>query len=286
MVSSSRTDPPGSATARTPASARISKPSGNGKYASLAAPEPAARSPARSTARRAESTRLTWPMPTPTEAPPEASRMAFDLTARHAFQAKARSASWAGPAGGPALSSQFAGSSPGSATRSTDWSRIPPLTGRHSTPSVVSGAAQRSRRTFLLADRMSSASSSKPGATTTSVNTSAICRARSAVTGPLAAMTPPKAETGSHALALACAGGRVGVHVVVVRHGLAVQQFGGRDAGAGARTGGPFGRIKSGPLVRVLAVAQDLSPAPEHPRHLRPASVPRGLVGGAGRCEP
>src|ERR1700722_18752344 len=98
MVSSSRTDPPGSATARTPASARISKPSGNGKYASLAAPEPAARSPARSTARRAESTRLTWPMPTPTEAPAEASKIAFDLTARHAFQGKARSASWAGAA--------------------------------------------------------------------------------------------------------------------------------------------------------------------------------------------
>ncbi len=55
---------------------------------------------------------------------------------------------------------------------------------------------------------MSSASSSKPGATTTSVNTSAICRARSAVTGPLAAMTPPKAETGSHALALAWASAR------------------------------------------------------------------------------
>ena len=67
---------------------------------------------------------------------------------------------------------------------------------------------KHSRRTFLLADRMSSASSSKPGATTTSVNTSAICRAIAAVTGPLAAMTPPKAETGSQACALAWASAR------------------------------------------------------------------------------
>ena len=73
---------------------------------------------------------------------------------------------------------------------------------------MASGAAQRSRRTFLLADRMSSASSSKPGATTTSVNTSAICRAIAAVTGPLAAMTPPKAEAGSQACALAWASAR------------------------------------------------------------------------------
>ena len=43
-------------------------------------PSPAARSPARETASRAESTRLTWPMPTPTVAPPEASRIALDFT--------------------------------------------------------------------------------------------------------------------------------------------------------------------------------------------------------------
>ena len=61
---------------------------------------------------------------------------------------------------------------------------------------------------FLAADRMSSASGSKPGAITTSVNTSAICRASSAVTSPLAAITPPNAEAGSHACALACASAR------------------------------------------------------------------------------
>jgi hypothetical protein len=65
---------------------------------------------------------------------------------------------------------------------------------------------------------MSSASSSNPGATTASVNTPAICRARSAVTGPLAAMTPPKAETGSQACALAWASARSAP--IAMPHGL------------------------------------------------------------------
>ena len=43
---------------------------------------------------------------------------------------------------------------------------------------------------------------------TTSVNTSAICPASSAVTVPLAAITPPKADTGSQACALRCASAR------------------------------------------------------------------------------
>src|SRR6202051_3281808 len=77
-------EPPGSTTARTPASASISKPSGNGKYASDAATDPAARFPALVTASRAESTRFTCPMPTPTDAPSAASRIALDFTARHA----------------------------------------------------------------------------------------------------------------------------------------------------------------------------------------------------------
>ena len=61
-----------------------------------------ARRPARrpaSTASRHESTRLTWPMPTPTVAPPAASRIALDFTARQARQANARSASVASSAG-------------------------------------------------------------------------------------------------------------------------------------------------------------------------------------------
>ena len=55
--------------------------------------------PARATASRAESTRLTWPMPTPTVAPSRASRIALDFTARTARQANARSASVSADAG-------------------------------------------------------------------------------------------------------------------------------------------------------------------------------------------
>ncbi len=56
---------------------------------------------------------------------------------------------------------------------------------------------------FFLPLRISSASSSNAGATTTSVNTSLTASAISAVTGRFAAMMPPNAETGSHAWALA-----------------------------------------------------------------------------------
>ena len=80
--------------------------------------------------------------------------------------------------------------------------------GRNSTAAAAAGAAHFSSRTFLAADRMESASASKSGAMTTSVKMSAIWRARSAVTVPLVAITPPKADDGSQALALACASAR------------------------------------------------------------------------------
>ena len=93
MTSSSRTEPPGCTMADTPAASRISGPSAKGKKASEAATEPAARSPARCTASRQESTRFTCPIPTPTEAPSRASKIAFDFTERAALQANSRSAS-------------------------------------------------------------------------------------------------------------------------------------------------------------------------------------------------
>ena len=70
MTSASRTLPPGWMTARTPASATASRPSRNGKKASLAqhAPDGAARRPC-STAMRAESTRFCCPAPIPTAWP-------------------------------------------------------------------------------------------------------------------------------------------------------------------------------------------------------------------------
>src|SRR5215212_9749358 len=84
ITSSSRIDPPGCTRARTPASNKIVGPSSHGKKASEAATAPPARSPARCTANRQESTRLTWPIPIPTAAPSDASRMAFDFTPRTA----------------------------------------------------------------------------------------------------------------------------------------------------------------------------------------------------------
>src|ERR1019366_8529822 len=209
MTSGSRTDPPGATTARTPASNSTWSPSAKGMNASDAATEPAARStPALVTASWQESTRLTWPIPTPTLAPPLTSRMALDLTARTARQANRRSASVAVPAGSPHTSCQREGSSPpvSPSTTASILSRVciktPPLTGRKSTSSprsMPSGSFRR--RIAFLRLRISSASGSKAGATTTSVNTVATCSAIAAVTGRLVATTPPNADWGSHAWA-------------------------------------------------------------------------------------
>ena len=58
---------------------------------------------------------------------------------------------------------------------------------------------------FFFRVRTSSASAVNDGATTTSVKISATCSAMVRSTSRLAAMTPPKADTGSHACALRCA---------------------------------------------------------------------------------
>ena len=71
--------PPGSTTAVTPALASTSSPSRNGKNASLAAFESAARSPARETARSAAPMRDWSPAPTPTAVRLAATTTAFDL---------------------------------------------------------------------------------------------------------------------------------------------------------------------------------------------------------------
>ena len=141
---------------------------------------------------------------------------------------------------------------------------------------------------FFFLERISTASASKAGAMTTSVKMSLTVLAMPAVTVRFAAMTPPKADTGSQAWALAWASaigsaasggghghaarvgvlddgdgglgeveggaqGGVGVDVVVVAHGLAVQLVGLGDAGRGGLV-----HVQGGLLVRVFAVAQDL----------------------------
>ena len=117
------------------------------------------------------------------------------------------------------------------------------------------------------------------------MNTSATWRAISTLTGALAAITPPKADTGSQAWARRCASatsvpdrdparvgvlddrhrrlvevvrrppGRVGVDVVVVGHLLAVQLLGGGEPAYGV-----LGAVEGSRLVRVLAVAQHGGP--------------------------
>ena len=57
------------------------------------------------------------------------------------------------------------------------------------------------------------------GATTTSVKTSAICSAVVRSISRLAAITPPKADRGSHACALRCAAAMSGP--TAIPHGLA-----------------------------------------------------------------
>ena len=77
-----------------------------------AAASPVEREPsvfARSTASLHESTRFTWPIPTPTDAPSLTSRIALDRTARTVRHANSRSANVASSAGAPAASVQFSG---------------------------------------------------------------------------------------------------------------------------------------------------------------------------------
>ena len=243
-------------------------------------------------------------MPTPTVAPSAASRIALDLTARtgppgerqvgqHASAAPARRppASTVGrvvarrrPVGGlhqqPAA--DLAGLDPAAAGGRLD----------DQDPQVLLGRAACRQRLVVA------------GATMTSVNTSATCPAIAAVTGRLAAITPPNADTGSHAWArrarrrcradrdAARVGvlddrhrrlgevvrrppGRVGVDVVVVGHLLAVQLLGlGR-----ARRGGVDGRAPPAGAGSRRSAAQP----PQRqvvPTHARAA----GSVAGVGRA--
>ena len=140
-------------------------------------------------------------MPTPTEAPPWARRMALDFTERQAFHAKSRSARVASSTASPAARVHWLGSSPSAWKTSASMASSPPSIWRSSQP-ATSGAGASSRRMFFLRDRISTAPSSYPGATTTSVKISATCSAIATLTGRLVAMTPPKALSESQAWAL------------------------------------------------------------------------------------
>ena len=187
----SRTEPPGWTTAFTPASMSTCRPSAKGKNASDAATAPmercsgasattsearappalstldAAASPverepsvfARSTASLHESTRFTWPMPTPTDAPSLTSRIAFERTARTVRHANSRSASVASSAGAPAASVQFSGESPGASISSRSWTNRPPLICLNSYEPRAGGSTCRTRRFFFALSTSSAPSS-------------------------------------------------------------------------------------------------------------------------------
>jgi hypothetical protein len=77
-------------TARTPASARMSRPSRNGKKASDAAYEPAAGRIDFMIATLAASTRLICPAPIPTDCDSLVRTIAFDFTCAQTIQANSR----------------------------------------------------------------------------------------------------------------------------------------------------------------------------------------------------
>ena len=93
----------------------------------------------------------------------------------------------------PAVSRQAAASSPGASSRSACWASTPPLISRNSTP-AGRGPATTSSRSDFFAVSTSRLPSRKPGATSTSVNTSATCSAIATVTGRFTAITPPNAD--------------------------------------------------------------------------------------------
>ena len=84
------TEPPGWTTAVTPARPSTSRPSGNGKKASLAPAPPRARSPALVTAISAATTRDCWPAPTPTAWPSVTTAMALDVVRPQTRQASSQ----------------------------------------------------------------------------------------------------------------------------------------------------------------------------------------------------
>ena len=81
--------------------------------------------------------------------------------------------------------------------------------------------------------------------------------------------------------------GRIGIHVIVVGHRLAVQNFGAGDpAGPGYAIRRRRLHVERGPLVRVLPVPERVLSAPDGAGHVRPAGLRGHVIGGVGGCEP
>ena len=160
--------------------ARTSNPSANGKR-HPGGDRAAARSPARSTASRAESTRLTWPMP-PDGGPVvgQQDRVGLHRTRTRARRRPGRRACGRHrrASGQPPGRRVVTGASTGRVCTST-----PPLIFRNSTrPAGPTGTTSSRSDFFASARRLPSRS---PGATTTSVKTSATCSASAPADRPV-----------------------------------------------------------------------------------------------------
>ena len=242
-------------------------PSGNGKNASDAATDPAARSPARSTREpaRVDPVDLAHADADGRRRRREQDRVRLDRADGTPGEAPGRRASLVGRPRRPPASTAV-GSSPGASIGRPSAANRPP-----GTDTRLDGAFDRSglgdeHAQVLLAPSVSSAPGSKAGATMTSVKiVGQLVRPFATLTGRFVAITPPNALTGSQACALRWASamsvadrdaarvgvlddrdarlgevvrgtpGRVGVDVVVVAHLLAGQLLAVGDATVGPR---------------------------------------------------
>ena len=147
---------------------------------------------------RAASTRLGCPPPIPIATPFLTNTMALLQVAAatcHANNKSVHSVS----VGVRSVATVYRSS--GSSTSSVVCTNRPPSILRTCNAFSLNGAVASSSRRDGFAHKISSAPALNPGATTTSVNTSAIARAVSSVTARLRAMIPPKALIGSAACA-------------------------------------------------------------------------------------
>ena len=136
--------------ARPRRSAPAARP-GTGRTRPTPPTDPAARSPARDTASRHESTRLTCPMPMPTDAPPDGEQDRVRLGRPHRPPGEGQIGQRRRHRRPRRMASvQVDGSSPGASTRSAVCTSRPPEIGRISTGSSSRGAAHEHPQVLLL----------------------------------------------------------------------------------------------------------------------------------------
>ena len=206
MTSSSRTDPPGSTTAFTPASpAPRSRPGTGRTRRSRRRFQPPVTGAGDGQPRRVDPVDLAHPDADGGTAGRQQDRVGLGCADRAPGEAEVSAWSRRQPRRRPAAvqvgrivaGRRRCGRPPAPASRRRSGASR--CSGRDA------GGGHSSSRIDGLRESTSSAPSSYPGAQITSVKISGICSASPEVTGRLVAMTPPKALTGSQAWALRCA---------------------------------------------------------------------------------